>query len=1391
VPQDSNTALNQIFWNGGAPLNPNGVQGITASPTVKTITITNTTDQTIYPILRDANTGQDPHNTNMSNPSNYYDPQDFHNQEYRAYIGYIQNGIQYLGLPAHATITIRVPLVFWDAENTYIATDGKDLIPANPATNSNPFRYDPTSTRGVSISTDANSWVTASTINKVPYTGLVMFYHDTTPLTPALDSPAQLTEFTIRDQYLNTGGAAPGKGWLTDSAQTIVLFNYDVSYVDNLTSPIAMEATQVPIPIALDPAPPVEDFGWAGSSLIYGTPQQTGTMQNLIDDFINNTGLANIGNYFGGAGWPSYINPNGILKIPGGANIFGNSPLNGQLSSYFTYGPNNQWMLTSGGTAPIMVTAGGTVSSPSQTVLPLIFISKDQQTTFFAKLQQMLNGNQEVDLQIAPIPSPVLGKVVSFSDSDTNPTVTVVLSSNLPVGPVSYVFSRPATDYAATDITNLWYSWAQYYVNQFQGFVPPSGITGTIAAKTNILTLDSPVPSTLAVGMTVSGSGIVPAPGTTVTILGFNPNNNKQIYLSQLSAGGGSGTFTFGAPQALPFANSDGIKSISVANGGSGYSVTSPPTVSITGGGGSGATAVAVVVAGQVTNVVITNAGSGYTSAPTISFSGGGGSGAVATATVGTFVTPFALSFTKDQQQTALNFSGSVYEAMAAEAAIPGYTVKNPKLPPPMSLVYTTIGTDVQDLPNSNGGGSLVGTQVTNLIKSILRGVYDFTQIPEAQWYPNPSTWQGGQHFNVYNLDPYVWFVHRVLGLSGYGFSVDDDTSDVSATASPYTPMDQQVKPYNLQIVFSGLGDLNNPNEWFPSVNYGTVTDEGTISNPDSGPYAGETIVTLTNTEKYWQIMNPGPALIGAYVSGPGIIPGTVVAAQGDVKSLILILSNHAPSASNVPLTFSGTPPANPILDSGFETPILTESPPANFISNPTGTPWTFNQSSGIAGNGSSFTALNGPAPEGTQVAFLQNQGMVSQRATLQAGTYILSFDAAQRQLGQTIDNQTIAILVDGNEVGEITPSGANYTTYNVSFTVATGTHTITIESVGGSDATALIDAVTLTAKQRSTITQTPPAPTATTASSATPTFSDGTQGVTLTAQVTSGAGAVNEGSVTFTVLQGSTVIGSAVTSTTVRNGQASVSYALPAGTAAGAYTLVAVYNPGADFAGSEDTTHALTVAPAAAAIQFTRVTVIPNLFAGNQTETIAVHVSGPGGVVNAGTVMFTVDGQSMSASVDGNGNATVSLTLPLLTVASPQNISAAFSGPNRSPTTATQTSFLGLVEALLPEVDSFAADGSQSVQSFLLGLPLLDFLYTSQGQLTKVVFGSHLLSWDFSYSGVLTVVRLDGVLPVMVAVWTPQGQFLGAMALTVSADGTPMVESISAQGQVISSQPM
>lgn len=79
--------------------------------------------------------------------------------------------------------------------------------------------------------------------------------------------------------------------------------------------------------------------------------------------------------------------------------------------------------------------------------------------------------------------------------------------------------------------------------------------------------------------------------------------------------------------QNLQAPSGNGVSSIAVTNGGTGY--IAPPIVTIAGGGGAGATAIANVDAnGVVIGITITNSGTGYTGTPTVSFVGGGGSGA-------------------------------------------------------------------------------------------------------------------------------------------------------------------------------------------------------------------------------------------------------------------------------------------------------------------------------------------------------------------------------------------------------------------------------------------------------------------------------------------------------------------------------------------------------------------------------------------------------------------------------------------------------------------------------------------------------------------------------------------------------------------------------------------
>jgi hypothetical protein len=75
------------------------------------------------------------------------------------------------------------------------------------------------------------------------------------------------------------------------------------------------------------------------------------------------------------------------------------------------------------------------------------------------------------------------------------------------------------------------------------------------------------------------------------------------------------------------------VDTVTVTNGGAGY--TSAPTVTFvsTDGNGTGATGFATIQNGQVVGVTITNSGNGYDAPPRVVFSGGGGTGAAATAT--------------------------------------------------------------------------------------------------------------------------------------------------------------------------------------------------------------------------------------------------------------------------------------------------------------------------------------------------------------------------------------------------------------------------------------------------------------------------------------------------------------------------------------------------------------------------------------------------------------------------------------------------------------------------------------------------------------------------------------------------------------------------------------
>ena len=146
------------------------------------------------------------------------------------------------------------------------------------------------------------------------------------------------------------------------------------------------------------------------------------------------------------------------------------------------------------------------------------------------------------------------------------------------------------------------------------------------------------------------------------------------------------------------------------------------------------------------------------------------------------------------------------------------------------------------------------------------------------------------------------------------------------------------------------------------------------------------------------------------------------------------------------------------IQDSGFESPTTS-----TYIYNPTGSPWTFLGGTGVATNGSLFTSNNPNAPQGSQVAFLQNLGTISQGVVLGAGNCVVSFQAAQRVTSGNND-QSFHVLIDGVVAGTFQPTTSTYQSYSTgSFAVSAGNHLLTFQGlIASGDETAFIDAVTI-----------------------------------------------------------------------------------------------------------------------------------------------------------------------------------------------------------------------------------------------------------------------------------------------------------------------------------------
>ena len=517
---------------------------------VKTLKITNNNpDMVIFPIMRDGNEAVvDPLAAKLVGK---YDPSDAAYQEYRGYIGYkATDGKTYFGLQPCQSILVQVPLVFWNGARMNIVIDGNVLTPRDNA--ANPTGYNPNAHK---IIVDTNQYPNDNTLIK---NGVVMWYHDDpvdtrTNIDFSPDSPAQLLEWTIRDKpyYSNPKYVARVK---LDPNDIVTLINYDVSYVDNMVLPAAMEAINVPVPpdYVLPTKAPFS-YGYVG------TPKKLTDLQQTIRDFTQDKNQI-LTSYFNGKGWPMYFlgnnPPDNYIKIPSGQRLFADSPRGDHRSKYV----QNKYMLTSAATGDITVNIGDSNTPPPDEYT--LMLTNDDNTSPLIK--KVAKGDFVVGycspLQVSPIRDDQTTVSSITIPKKLGEPARVVLNKRL-TGPQSncnFDFNRPISDYASDAIAKLWYSWANHYVELTKDTPTVPDAVGSVMKNGMRLTFEHEV-NGLVEGMTVTGPGLdneQPADlKVGVTILAI-AEDHKSVILSQVANETfNQRNYSFVNPKKLPTAD--------------------------------------------------------------------------------------------------------------------------------------------------------------------------------------------------------------------------------------------------------------------------------------------------------------------------------------------------------------------------------------------------------------------------------------------------------------------------------------------------------------------------------------------------------------------------------------------------------------------------------------------------------------------------------------------------------------------------------------------------------------------------------------------------------------------------------------------------------------------
>lgn len=311
--------------------------------------------------------------------------------------------------------------------------------------------------------------------------------------------------------------------------------------------------------------------------------------------------------------------------------------------------------------------------------------------------------------------------------------------------------------------------------------------------------------------------------------------------------------------------------------------------------------------------------------------------------------------------------------------------------------------------------------------------------------------------------------------------------SGIAANASAFT-YDNPTTPRSNQAAFlQGTGAISQVFSPTSQGNYSNgyyvislLAAQRAVGNPatsNNQNFAvlvnGQNIGTFLPSDATWQQFTTQPFFVNTNVGFTVVFQG-LDTAGGD--NTVLFTNPTASSIAPSGVQLGGT-------NLSFESPTISTGQfeyGGGQLNSSSGVGWTFTGTSGISANQSAFTSDNPAAPAGSQVAFIQGMGAISQSIpvaitgspTVSAAAYTLSFLAAQRTVGNSladVNQQDFEVLVDGQIVGVFTPGTATYDSFTTNpFYVQNNAGTFNVQLLGldsvGGDNTALIDNVTVNA---------------------------------------------------------------------------------------------------------------------------------------------------------------------------------------------------------------------------------------------------------------------------------------------------------------------------------------